>query len=381
MTALRILLTSHYALPHIGGIEAVVSALGRELHRRGHEVTLITSDAHSPGAGDLGGDPDPWAVRLPAWNWPEERLGVPWPVFSPALVGALRREVARADVVHSHGALYLPTLAALPYARRLGGRARVLTEHVGHVHYESPVLDAVQRAAFAAAGRLAVRAAGAVVVLNDKVEAEMRALAGGRPVLRSLNGIDTDAYRPPGPGERAALRERLGWDDRPRVLFVGRLVAKKGVDVAIATARAAGGEFELVLAGPGDVGAPAGVRVLGAKPPAEIAELYRAADAFLLPSRGEGFPVTAQEAMASGLPVVLSDDPGYAPWVEGSGATLVDPRPESILERLLPLLRDAEDRERSGRAAAAHARRTFSWRRVADEHERLYERLLAGERP
>src|SRR3712207_6870415 len=66
----------------------------------------------------------PWAIRLPAWNWPERALDVPWPVFSPALARVLRRQVAWAEVVHSHGALYLPTLGALPYAKRLAiGRA------------------------------------------------------------------------------------------------------------------------------------------------------------------------------------------------------------------------------------------------------------------
>jgi glycosyltransferase involved in cell wall biosynthesis len=372
----RILLTSHYAPPHIGGIEAVVSALGRELIRRGHDVRLVTSDARSPG---LEGTKEPWTVEVPAWNWPERKLDVPWPVFSPALARVLRREVARADVVHSHGALYMPTLGALPYARRLGGRARILTEHVGHVHYESPVLDAVQRAAFASAGRAAVRAAQAVVVLNDKVEAEMRALAGGRPVVRSLNGIDTDAYRPAAPGEREALRADLGWhDDRPRVVFVGRLVAKKGVDVAFEAARAAGDAFELVLVGPGQVGAPPGVSVLGPRKPADVARILRAADAFLLPSRGEGFPVTAQEAMASGLPVVLSDDPSYGPWVDGSGATLVEPRADTVVAALRALLADPDARARAGQMAAEHARRRFSWERVADEHERLYERMLSA---
>ena len=376
MTALRILLTSHYALPHIGGIEAVVGAFGREMAGRGHQVTLVTSDASS----GLGGEGDPWAIRVPAWNWPERRLGVPWPVFAPELARVLRREVARADVVHSHGALYMPTLGALPYARRLGGRARVLTEHVGHVHYESRALDAVQRAAFATLARAASRAAQAVVVLNDKVESEMRELAGDREVVRSLNGIDTVAYRPTEPGERDRLRRELGWDDRPRVLFVGRLVAKKGVDVAIDAARAAQGAFELVLVGPGAADAPPGVRVLGARPPEAVATLYRAADAFLLPSRGEGFPVTAQEAMASGLPVVLSDDPAYGPWIDGSGATVVEPTAEGVLAGLRPLLADPAGRERAGRAAVEHARRRFSWSRVADEHERLYERLLARAR-
>lgn len=362
---MRILFASHYALPHIGGIESVIGALGDELRRRGHEVVHVASDADSGAARDDG------VIRVPAWNWPERALGVPWPVFGPRLGAALRREVARADVVHAHGALYMSSVGALLLGRHA---ARVLTEHVGHVAYESPVLDRAQAAAFATLGRAAARSAGAVVVLNEKVEGEMRALAPGRPVVTIRNGVDSERYRPAAPGEREALRRELGWDDRPRVLFVGRLVAKKGVHVALATAAAAQGAFELVLAGPGTVDARgADVRVLGRIDPDDVAPLYRAADAFLLPSRGEGFPVTAQEAMASGLPVVISDDPSYGPWVDGAGAgaTLVRPEPRAILERLLPLLGDPA----AGAAAADHARREFSWSHAADEHERLYERL------
>src|SRR5207248_3481763 len=150
------------------------------------------------------------------------------------------------------------------------------------------------------------------------------------------------------------------------------LVAKKGVHLALDAARH--GDFELVVVGPGNLpaGAPSNVTALGALPPARVAELYRAADAFLLPSRGEGFPLTVQEAMASGLPVVLSDDPGYRSSLEGAGAgatqvPLDGARIAEVIESLDP---------GAGAAAAEHARRTFSWHVAADAHERLYAELL-----
>jgi glycosyltransferase involved in cell wall biosynthesis len=257
----------------------------------------------------------------------------------------------------------------------------VLTEHVGPVGYESRALELVERAAVASVGRASARLAEGLVTLNDKVEEELRRLAPGRPVARIPNGVDGQRYRPAQPGEREALRERLGWDERPRALFVGRLVAKKGVDLALAATARAG--VELVVAGPGrwpDGAARDGVSLLGSQPPDRVAELYRAADVFLLPSRGEGFPVTAQEAMASGLPVLLADDPRYAPYVEGAGrgVTLAAAEPAELEHALHDLLRHPEALAAAGREAADHAAREYSWRRTADEHERFYEGLAAA---
>ena len=90
----RILLLSHYALPHLGGIEVVVDALARELGRAGHEVVHVASDGRRQGETV----PEPTAyrvIRVPASNL-LERLGVPYPVFGPRLLGVLRREVAAA---------------------------------------------------------------------------------------------------------------------------------------------------------------------------------------------------------------------------------------------------------------------------------------------
>jgi D-inositol-3-phosphate glycosyltransferase len=371
---LRILFASHYALPHLGGIEVAVDQLARELVRRGHEVTHLASASVRPNER-LEADPPYRVERVEALNGLAHRLHVPYPLFSPRLLSVARREAAAADVVHAHGFLYMTGLAALALGKR---QARVLTEHVGRVGYGSRLLDAAERAAIATLGRAGVRRADAVIVLNDKVRDEIRAFAPGVRVERIFNGVDSDRYRPAGKEERARLRRELGWDERPRALFVGRLVSKKGVKLAVEAARRAGVAISVV--GPGEPGFELGayVELLGPQPQGRVAELYRAADAFLLPSRGEGFPVTAQEAMASGLPVLLSDDASYGPYLEGAGAgaRMAPPNPEALASALLDLLAEPGASE----AAVSHARRAFSWARAADAHERLYSELLAGRR-
>jgi glycosyltransferase involved in cell wall biosynthesis len=382
---MRILFVSHYATPHIGGVETVIRSLRRELRRRGHEVRHVASNASHLSNEALGYD-DEGVIRVRALNVLENRLGVPYPIFSPRLGHVLAREIAQADVVHAHGFLYMSSVSALLWGRLRRQRpdrpALVLTEHVGHVPYESALLNRVESMAIASVGRLAVRSADAVVVLNRKVGAELEQLRPREPILVMPNGVDTKTFRPPLDGEREALRRELGWDDTPRVLFVGRLVAKKGIEAALAATAASDGSFRLVVAGPGPLQPQglSGVDVLGPIPSERVAELYRAADALLLPSRGEGFPVAVQEAMASGLPVVMSDDPGYAPHLDGAGlgVRFVPQAPAMIAQELQSLVSDSEAWAAAGEAVRRYARQAFAWDAAAERHELLYEELLAS---
>src|SRR5207244_10401349 len=126
-------------------------------------------------------------VRVPALNWIEDRLEPPYPLFGPRLVRELRCELARAEVVHAHGFVYMSSVVALAMARRRPGLARVLTEHVGHVHYENPLLDRGEAAAIAALGRVTARSADALVYFNDKVRGDMARLAPGARLERIEN--------------------------------------------------------------------------------------------------------------------------------------------------------------------------------------------------
>jgi glycosyltransferase involved in cell wall biosynthesis len=379
----RIVFTSHYALPHLGGIEVAIDAVARELTKRGHDVVHVASSSLSPGAnGDSRSSVPYELMRVPAANFLEERLKVPYPIFSPRLALAMRRALEAADVVHAHGFLYLSTLAAFGgVSLKSADRRpiRVLTEHVGHVEYSPELLDRSQALAIATIGRMSVRAADGLVFVNDKVRDELEGLAPGRPVARIAYGVDPERYRPAEPGEREALRAELGWDERPRVLFVGRLVGKKGVDIAIDATALAGGAFELVLVGPGELKRqlPESVHVLGAQPVERVATLYRAADAFLLPSHGEGFPLTAPEAMASGLPIFLGDDPSYLNYVDKGepGVTLVPLDAVEIARQVRELLANEENAREAGRSALAQARRRYSWHEVTNEHEAFYAEL------
>ncbi len=369
---MRIVITSHYRLPHQGGIEVMVDALARELVDRGHDVVHV---ALTP-AGQAAASPASYlCTDVRCLNALERRLDVPYPISGPDLVRQLDRELSGADVLHAHGFLYLPTLAAYPIAARKR-IPRVLTEHVGHVPYRNPVLDLAERAAIATIGRSVVRASDAAIVFNESVRELVAGLGPATRIEWIDNGIDVDFFSPPEPDERGRLRAGLGWDGRPRVLFVGRAVKKKGLELAIRAVNLADGAFDLVVAGSDEPCPEPGVEVRGIMPREELRSLYRAVDALIVPARGEGLPLTVQEALSSGVPVVMTDDPGYrATFVEiGESVDLVRRDPAEFSRALRR--RFEQGRGAVDLAAAEFSRAHFSLRSSVDRHERLYESLL-----
>lgn len=289
---MRIVVICHYLPPNPGGIEHVVDNLASSYASLGWEVQVM-------GLSRRGQRParEYEVASLRGCN-PLERLGVPVPLLEPvSSYLRIRKSIRTADAVHVHGLPYPASLMALRCAR-LAGVPCVVTEHVGQIRFDNPVLAAIQAFALRWACRVARRGAKAIVVLNERVRSELQHRVAPMPVLKIANGIDTDRFRPPRPEERDALRRQ--WElTKPTVLFVGRNAPKKGLDLLV---QALGDDprHELVVVGDGADGLPPGegrVRILGAIDQQTLAELYRAVDLLALPSEGEGLPLVVQEAL------------------------------------------------------------------------------------
>lgn len=379
---LRVLLVCHYYPPHFGGIERVVREEAVRLARLGHEVTVLTSGARGGRSVEDG----VLVVRVPAWNV-AERAGIPFPLFSPSLLVQAYRLAGQADVIHVHDCFYLSSWAA-GIASLLRRRPLVLTQHVSLVEHPSPVVTAIQKLVYATAGRALLRRARRVFTLNGRVT-DLAIRLGAAPEKTGVlaNGVDQELFRPAvDHAERVALRERHGpASDAFCVLYVGRLVPKKGIDVLLDAFDSLGAPAgELVVVGTGDdapVRARPAVRHLGGRPAEQVAELYRACDVLALPSAGEGFPLVVQEAMSSGVPVVTTDDPAYAPYaLEQAGVVLIPREAAALREALAALANDEGERARLGKLAAAFAADRFSW----DGHVRTllgHYRDMAMRRP
>jgi glycosyltransferase involved in cell wall biosynthesis len=117
----------------------------------------------------------------------------------------------------------------------------------------------------------------------------------------------------------------------------------------------------------------AGLRLLGPVPDALLPGLYAGAEAFVLPSRYEGFGLPVLEAMASGVPVVAAAT-GALPETCGGAARLVAPEPDALRDALLDVLADDAERRRLRAAGLARAA-GFGWERTACAIDRLLQRV------
>ncbi len=359
---MRVVLVSANFAPHVGGIERFTENLAIGLGTRGHAVEVVCCRF---GAAPLHEIRNSFSViRVPSSYVLDRRLGVPWPVPSPRFVSTLRQAVRGADVVHVQDVLYATSAPALLLARR-ARVASVVTQHVGFVPQRNALLDTVELAALATLGRSA-RLATRVACLNPAV-AEWVAAQWGLEDVRLLPvGVPARAAPVADAGE---VRRSFGLaPDRFVALFVGRDVPKKGLGIFLAAANPA---YDLVAVTDRSGPVP-GVTLLPFMAHERLQELLGCVDAFVLPSEAEGFPVTIQEALLAGLPIVTPMLPGFERHLGTGDAIFIERTPESLRAALRRLLDDPELRRSLGRRGQAVAERSFGIDAFVDAYEELY---------
>jgi glycosyltransferase involved in cell wall biosynthesis len=307
--AARVTLVTHYYPAHRGGVERIAGQLAERLAAGGiAEIEWHASDC------DAAPPPTPGLRSAPAasWNGIERLLGVPYPLWSPAALRRLTQACHAADVVHLHDCLYFANVIAFLAARR-AGKPVLVTQHIGHVPYRNPLLRGLHGAANRLLGRWLLGGADQVVFESATVQQYFsRFVRFRRPATLVQNGVDTERFRPVAPGARRELRARLRLPlERPLLLFLGRFVEKKGLPVLRELAQRLPHTHWLIAGwGPLDPSAwrLPNVSVVNSPGTEELAALYAAADLFVLPSVGEGVPLSVQEAMACGTPALVGEE-------------------------------------------------------------------------
>jgi len=349
----------------VGGIEQFVDTLASGLVRRGHEVRVLC--ARYRGA-PLREDHAGFEIRrIPSSYVLERRFDVPYPLPSPRhLFAAMSEEVERADVVHVQDALYATSVAGLALAHRHDVPS-ILTQHVAFVPQRSRWLDAVERAAVTGVGRTA-RLATRVASYNPAVAGWAERTWGIAEVRVLPVGVEAaPAYE--GDWQRSAVRESFGLPaERFLALFVGRDVPKKGLDVFLAGSDDA---YDLVAVTDRS-GDDAPARIFPFMSHERLRKLLSCVDAFVLPSEAEGFPLSLQEALAAGLPIVTTNQPGYEHYLSGEDALLVEREPRAVRAALQRLAADDALRLRLAEGSRAVAERHFSVERFVTGYEQLY---------
>ena len=362
--------------PHFedtGGVREVVGRLAAEHVKGGHRVEIL-SRVRSSESGVASLPPGVGVHRLPmaaapyrGAGWRAARqFGRRFARGAVPMATQLRR--IRPDVVAVHcSKFYAPWVVVA----RLAVRAPV----VAHLHNAERTADGPPSPFWSkrllGAARHVIAVSSAVA---DYAVALRPALAGHVTVIR--NGID------PAEGAWGDSETR----DVPYVLAVGRLAHQKGFDVLLDAAARVSLPMAVVIAGTGPdaetlrqqadcLGLASRVEFLGDVPRDRVRALLRGAAVVAMPSRFEGNPLVALEAMQAGAPFVASDIPGLPEeMLHGVSGLIVPPEdPSALAAAIEHLLSDRVAAEAYGRSAAAAAMRMPSWEMVGARVLTVYE--------
>ena len=383
MAKLSIAQAASYYPPDFGGIESYVYNISIRMARKGHRVVVLTSE-------------HPRCSQVEVVEGVEvRRLRVAKKFFGFPLMPSLPTQIASEDfdVVHGHiNAPLVVDLAAL--ASRASHTPLVVTYHADLLPEEvaegsialAKALSAVYDTSIK---RWVLRQARAIIATTPLYASTSPYL---RKFLRKVRiapvGVDVEHFKPM---REEGLREDLGIPKDLRVvLFVGRMVAYKALDIllaAFAKLAKAVNDVALVLVGEGprkswasalaiELSVKNRVFVVGNVPLETLPKVYAMSELVVVPSRSraEAFSVTALEAMACGKPVVATRV-GGVPYVVVDGVTgvLVPPKnAEALCEAMLSLLSNEDEARRLGEAGRRRAVELFSWDRVVNLIEDVY---------
>jgi glycosyltransferase involved in cell wall biosynthesis len=371
----KILIVTHHYPPHITGVGFVAQNHAKRLAALGNEVTVVTSDT-GPLEKSYSTD-GVNVVCVKAWNI-SESWDAPFPIFSPALLPALFKAVKQADIVHIHDAFYISSFWAAVIAK-MYRKPIVLTQHVAMIAHPSRFVVMVEKVVYATSGALIFRLSNVIIAFNDRIERFLTERGVPKKKMVALfNGVDTNIFHPVALEEKQNLKKQLGFALNKKILlFVGRFIPKKGFDKILAAKSA---DYQIVCAGGA---APSGefnedVIFLGKLDQKDLARVYQAADVFMLPSKSEGFPLSIQEAMASGLPIITTDDSGYMRYgFDKKYISLIDDtNKESLRDAIYEIYHDDELLKEMGRYSAEYATQHFDWSMAISELDKLYEKCL-----
>jgi D-inositol-3-phosphate glycosyltransferase len=396
---MRIAMVSEHANPLavVGGVDAGgqnvhVEALARSLAERGHDVVVHTrrdSPTVQRRVRLCAGVVVDHVPAGPPRHVPKDELLPFMGTFGHELASAWAQEPP--DVVHAH--FWMSGLASLvgtrdlpvPVVQTFHALGTVKRRHQGDADTSPPERLRLEAAIARQVDRI-------VATCSDEVEELVRMRVRRTDVTVVPCGVDLELF-----GERGPTLPR--GEASHRLVTVGRLVERKGVQTVIEALAGLPDTELLVAGGPGpdeidsdpDVdrlrtiaarcGVSHRVQFLGRVLREDLPALLRSADVAVTVPWYEPFGITPLEAMACGTPVVASAVGGLTDTViDGVTGLLVPPRrPDVLAAELAPLLADRTRLDAYGMAAANRAQARYGWEQVAARTAQAYEDVLAGQ--
>jgi glycosyltransferase involved in cell wall biosynthesis len=376
---MRLLFVTPYYFPELqfGGPPKRIHAMSKALVARGHQLRVVTFHSERPMSGGEA-EYDGVAVRYLPWLGKALRQ-------IPLGLSALKVEIERAEIIHCYGLYNLLCPAAARLARRHA--SPYLLEPMGM--YVPRVAGVGRKRIYHAlfTNRMA-RGAAAIVATSPLERDELRTLGDGVRIVVRRNGIDLNDFA--NLPSRSTMRDRwqVAGNDRV-ILYLGRINEKKNLEDLILAFREASIEKTLlVIAGPCSepwyldrlrrlIETNSGhSRILLEGPfyNEEHLAALSAADLFVLPSINENFGNAAAEAVAAGVPVLITNTCGVAPLIDGRAGLSIPLGVAALVNGLATML----DPENCAQLTAKReeVKRELAWDEPIAQTEALYQSLL-----
>jgi glycogen(starch) synthase len=391
---MRILMLSWEYPPRIvGGIARHVQELSEALAQLGMEVHVVTAAHPKAPAEAVENGVVLHRVGVPFTPSPATLLEQVYALnaaiesrAAPLLSEWLRSGKRRPILIHAHDWLVEPAARALKHRFKLPLLATLhATEHGRHGGLHTDLSRTISHHEWQL-GYEAWRVIVCSHFMRDEVHHILSVPYDKMDVIP--NGIRAEKFAFEFPqSERVAFRARFALPDQPLILFVGRLVREKGIQVllqAMPIVKAYVPQAKLVIVGGGwrahleafarFLRMESSVCFTGFIPDEELLRLYRVVDVAVYPSLYEPFGIVALEAMAAGVPVVVSDAGGLKEVVQHERTGLITwaGNAESLAWGILRVLqepRGARQRAERARRAVQHQ---FNWARIARQTRQVY---------
>lgn len=378
--------------PRSGGPTTTLRALAKYQAQAGLDVTVCTTNSDGPTGGKMPVPVNSAIVEdgVTYWYFPY------WTpiLLAPSLQKWLMKHLGEFDLVDIHGLYRFPVTYSAWLARKVG-IPYIIRPHgsLDPFMYKQSRYSLPLKRLYEWKFELPNLNHAAAIHYTAKEEKERAEFLGlrAKPIVVP-GGIDWESYK--NLPTKGAFRRSLGLNDQvPLVLFLGRINFKKGLDLLIPAFARVVEEFSsarLAIVGPDNEGYGSKVRrwcaesgiqdkvffidILG---PEEVKQAYVDANVFVLPSYTENFGLTVVEAMASGCPVVISDQVNIWREIQDEGAGfVVSLAPSEIAEAICHLLEYKNEAEAMAGRGRLAAEKRYSWLPIVEQLTTVYREVI-----
>ncbi|MFH1868867.1 MAG: glycosyltransferase [Candidatus Omnitrophota bacterium] len=373
-----------------GGPVKGVHELCKALVRRGIDLRVFTTDADIEKRLNVPLNTEQEVDGVRVIYHPVEFFKSYY--YSSGLAARIKSEVSKFDIVHIHSVFLYPTYITAYWCRVKG--IPYIINPFGALDPEMIKLKSaiIKTLYIRIIEKKNIEKAATLHVASEYEKGQFLSLGLESSVTVIPRGIDLDDYKPPHPAKDFRQRHPQ-LKGKEIILSLGRIHFKKGFDMLAAAFKeivAKREKTQLVIAGPDERGYAEKVKALFGKLKLQdnvlftgmllgedkLAAFY-ASDLFVLPSYGENFGITVLEAMACGIPVVITKKVGLSPDIERYKAGMVvDCVKGQISDAILTLLEKKDLRRSMGDNGRRLVEEKFTRDKIADETIKLYDSIL-----